>query len=228
MRYMVYANTENSDNIYMLMQYSADIGPDTNGMDGDEFYCLGKFYAPSLEAAKKELVDNYPWLANKGSNKYTVRNIYVDNYNEYFDDFPEDEDDIDMNPSAWGGEEYNVFPDLTTLVEYLGLDKSYADDNDDTDLPFDISDEEPSVDSENAYLSDILTEFAETLEVDPDYEVADVGFDILDNGYVAITVVFEDGYVIDNWDEPISNIPLDGDRYKAFNYIMNKFNKIKR
>lgn len=220
-------SSETPSNIYMLMQYTADIGPDTNGMDGDDIYCLGKFYAPSLEAAKKELTTNWPWLANNGSDKYSVRNIYVDNYNEYFDSFPEDEDDINMNPSAWGGEEYNVFPDLAALIEYLGLDKSYADDNDDTELPFDISDEEPSMDSENAYLSDILNEFAETLEVDPDYEVADVGFDILDNGYVAITIVFEDGDVVDNWDEPISNTPLDGDRYKAFNYLMNKFKSMR-
>lgn len=220
-------SSETSNDIYMLMQYSADIGPDTNGMDGDEFYCLGKFYAPSLESAKKELADKYPQLANKGSDKYTVRNIYVDNYNEYFDDFPEDEDDIDMNPSAWGGEAYNVFPDLTTLIEYLGLDKSYADDNDDIGLPFDISDEEPNLNSENTYLSDILDEFVETLTLDPDYEVADASFDILDNGYVAITIVFEDGYVIDGWDEPISAIPLDGDRYKTFNYLMNKFENMR-
>ena len=132
------------DDVFMFMDYYADIGPDTNGMDGDDFSCLGKFFAKDLATAKREfetLKQKYPWLKKDyRSTKYSVHSYYVDNYNEYFDRFPDSEDDIDMNPSAWGGAEYNVFPDLETLIKYLGLDKEpYTGDYDEDDeLPFTI------------------------------------------------------------------------------------------
>lgn len=139
MKKYIKSSSEKDFDIFMLMEYFADTGPDTTGMDGDEFYCLGKFYAPSLESAKRELASKYPWL-KKQYFGYTCRSIYVDNYNEYFDQYPEDEGDIDMNPSAMGGVKYNIFSDLETLIKYLGLDKEpYAGDYDEDDeLPFTI------------------------------------------------------------------------------------------
>ena len=140
MKRYIKSNSE-PDDIFMLMEYTTDIGPDTSGPSGDNFYCLGKFYASSLLEAKKELEaikNKYPWLKEMGS-KYTARSIYVDNYNSYFDSQPEDEDDIDMNPSAWGGADYNIFMNLETLIEYLGYDKNMnADDDDDEGLPFEV------------------------------------------------------------------------------------------
>ena len=136
MKRYVKSNSEPYD-VFMLMEYSADTGPDTTGMDGDEFYCLGKFFAPSLEEAKRELESKYPWL-RKQYFGYTFRSIYVDKYNEYFDQYPEDENDIDMNPSAMGGVRYNIFSDLDTLIKYLGLDKKSEYKDDDDGLPFEI------------------------------------------------------------------------------------------
>lgn len=134
--------------VFMLMGYSADVGPDTTGMDGDDFWCYGKFFAKDLATAKKELEqikNKYPWLKSENmSSRYWHRDIYVDKYNEYFDKpLPESEDDIDMNPSAMGGVDYNAFPDLETLIEYEGMNDErkwrtgYSDDDDPYEgLPF--------------------------------------------------------------------------------------------
>lgn len=222
-----------TNNVFMLMEYSADIGPDTSGPDGDEFYCLGKFYAPSLAEAKSEmkaLKDRYPWL-KKQTTKYTVRDIYVDNYNEYFDHFPEDEDDIDMNPSAYGGVEYNIFADLETLIEYLGLNEQGRywdeyDDEEDVELPFNLEDEpvEPGFE----YLDDGLKCFGEIILTDPDYKgiVADYSYDIVPAEDVFyVTVVFEDGDVTDNWKEWIDNVPEET-ADSVVHYLLNQFYKI--
>ena len=133
--------------VFMLMGYSADTGPDTTGMDGDDFWCYGKFFAKDLATAKRELEqikNKYPWLKSENmSTRYYHQDIYVDKYNEYFDKpDPEDEDDIDMNPSAMGGVDYNAFPDLETLIEYEGMNNErkwrtgYSDDDPYEGLPF--------------------------------------------------------------------------------------------
>lgn len=192
------SDTNISTDVFMLMEYSADIGPDTNGMDGDEFYCLGKFYADSLEAAKKELEaikEKYPWLNEMGS-KYTARSIYVDKYNSYFDYQPEDEDDIDMNPSAWGGAEYNVFPDLEALIEYLDFDKNpYGNYNNypDDELPFGIDDMH---EGESPFFHDAVVAGLNTIDIDPDYQddIAAIEFDFnRPNATYDIEIFFEDG-----------------------------------
>lgn len=192
------SDTNISTDVFMLMEYSADIGPDTNGMDGDDFYCLGKFYADSLEAAKKELEaikEKYPWLNEMGS-KYTARNIYVDEYNSYFDYQPEDEDDIDMNPSAWGGAEYNVFPDLEALIEYLDFDKNpYGNYNNypDDELPFGIDD---TYQDESQFFHDAVVAGLNTIDIDPDYQddIAAIDFDFNSpNATYDIEIFFEDG-----------------------------------
>lgn len=128
-----YIKSSTSEDVFMLMNYSADTGPDTMGMEGDSFYCYGKFFAPSLESAKRDLERlkrTYPALKDRTG-------LYVDSYNPHFDSDPMTEDDIDMNPSAWGGVDYNVFSDLETLVKYFGLTKPYYSD-DEVDLPFTI------------------------------------------------------------------------------------------
>lgn len=224
-----------TSDVFMLMEYSADIGPDTSGPEGDEFYCLGKFYAPSLSEAKSEmeaLKNKYPWLKKDAmSSRYTVRDIYVDNYNEYFDHFPEDEDDIDMNPSAYGGVEYNVFADLETLIEYLSLNEqgrywNEDDDEEDVELPFNLEDEpvEPGFE----YLDEGLKRFGEIILIDPDYKdiVEDYGYDIIyAEDYVYITIIFYDGYVTDTWNEPIANIPRKT-ADSVLHYFLNKFYRI--
>lgn len=191
------SDTNISTDVFMLMEYSADIGPDTNGMDGDDFYCLGKFYAGSLEVAKKELEaikEKYPWLNEMGS-KYTARNIYVDEYNSYFDYQPEDEDDIDMNPSAMGGVRYNVFSDLETLIEYLGFDKNSGD-YDDVELPFEIDDFDPDANPEEGNICrQALRDALIAIEVDPDYEdLASIVWDYnMPNGTYEFEFFFDDG-----------------------------------
>ena len=186
-----------SNEVFMLMEYTADIGPDTNGMDGDDFRCLGKFYAPSLAEAKSQLEvikAKYPWLDNLSS-KYTAVSIYVDEYNSYFDYQPEDEDDIDMNPSAMGGVKYNVFSDLETLIEYLDFDKSpYGNYNyEDDELPFSIDDMQ---EHESPFFHDAVVSGLDTIDTDPDYldDIAAIEFDFNSpNATYDIEIFFEDG-----------------------------------
>lgn len=129
MKRYVRASFSEPDDVYMLMRYYPDSGE--NGMSGDMYICQGKFFASSLPYAKHELE------VLKKTCPRLQGNFYVTEYNDYFDPQPESEDDIDMNPSAWGGEEYNVFANLETLVHYLGLDgPAYSDDAE--ELPFTI------------------------------------------------------------------------------------------
>lgn len=72
-------DTYTDDDVYMLMEYSPDSGE--NGPSGDYFYCYGKFFADSLEDANAELkscMTAYPKVAND--------DMYVTEYNDYFDD----------------------------------------------------------------------------------------------------------------------------------------------
>ncbi len=192
-----------SDEVFMLMEYTADIGPDTTGMDGDDFYCVGKFYAPSLEEARSQFVAikaEYPWIG-KQSSKYTVRDYYVDKYNAYFDYQPEDEDDIDMNPSAMGGARYNVFSDLDLLISYLGWDKGPVEfGNDDEKLPFNNFEEEEEYDvddnpEEGNMCRQALRDALVSIEVDPDYEdLASIIWDYnAPNGTYDFEFFFDDG-----------------------------------
>lgn len=109
--------------VFMLMRYVPDSGE--NGMAGDKFYCEGKFFASNLseaEAEFKALQQKYPRL----------KNYYVDEYNEEFD--TADWQQPPLNPMDTS---YNVFADVETLVEYLGLD-GVSPENYSVDLPFEI------------------------------------------------------------------------------------------
>lgn len=122
--------------IFMLMGYQADFGPDTMGMEGDDFWCYGKFFARDLASAKAELAaikSKYPWIEED------VTQVYVSEYNEYFDSDTREEQDEYGNPYDVDN---NVFQDLETLVEYLGWNEQpyyYGKDEDNSDgLPFDF------------------------------------------------------------------------------------------
>lgn len=80
--------------VFMLMDYAADNGE--NGMEGDDFYPMGKFFAKNLDDAEAQLEVAFKNQADRLKN---LSNPYVTEYNEYFDD----------------GEE--VYPDLATLIE---------------------------------------------------------------------------------------------------------------
>ena len=108
-------------NVFMLMGYWADTGPDTAGMGGDEFNCYGKFFAKDLATAKNELKSleaKYPWI---NDSQYNGTQVYVDNYSEYFDSATREEQDEYSNPYDVDN---NVFQNLETLIEYLGWDKA--------------------------------------------------------------------------------------------------------
>lgn len=133
--------------VFMLMGYSADTGPDTTGMDGDDFWCYGKFFAKDLATAKRELEqikNKYPWLKSENmSSRYYHRDIYVDNYNEYFDLPTREIEDDYGNPMDVDN---NVFADLETLIEYEGMNNenwwetgySDFDDASESTLPFEL------------------------------------------------------------------------------------------
>lgn len=133
--------------VFMLMGYSADTGPDTTGMDGDDFWCYGKFFAKDLATAKRELEqikNKYPWLKSENmSSRYYHRDIYVDNYNAYFDSPTREIEDEYGNPMDVDN---NVFADLETLIEYEDMNNenwwetgySDFDDAPEDTLPFEL------------------------------------------------------------------------------------------
>lgn len=87
---------DNSDEIYMLMSYSSDAEA---GMDGDDFTCMGKFFAPSHEAAVEDLEKarkKYPHILGDKEQKGHYSSYYIENYNDYFDDGSEVFSDLDM------------------------------------------------------------------------------------------------------------------------------------
>lgn len=121
--------------IFMLMCYMPDLGPDTMGMEGDQFDCYGKFFAKDLPSAKRELETiktKYPWIDNFGGQ------IYVADYSEYYDSATREEQDEYGNPYDVDN---NVFYNLEALVEYLGWDEQpyyYGKEDESEGLPFDF------------------------------------------------------------------------------------------
>ena len=76
---------EDTQDVFMLMSYSSDYGA---GMDGDEFGCIGKFYAPSLEDAVQEfskIKEEYPHAFGDVDTRSGSSSYYIDQYNDYFD-----------------------------------------------------------------------------------------------------------------------------------------------
>lgn len=74
----VTASTDPRDEIFMLMEY--DPGSPEAGIEDDSFYCVGKFYAKSLQDAKDRLASLEYDL------QFASGDFYVDEYNEYFED----------------------------------------------------------------------------------------------------------------------------------------------
>lgn len=71
---------------FMLMAYSSDAEA---GIEGDEFGCMGKFYAPSYDEALAqfdEIRNKYPERFGDRNTKFTHSSYYVDKYSDYFDD----------------------------------------------------------------------------------------------------------------------------------------------
>lgn len=74
----VTASTEPEDEIFMLMEY--DPGSPEDGIDADNFYCVGKFLASSLKDARDRLASLEYDL------QFASGDFYVGEYNEEFDD----------------------------------------------------------------------------------------------------------------------------------------------
>ena len=170
--------------VFMLMDYSADTGPDTTGMEGDTFDCLGKFFATDLESAKAELkniLEQHPELHE------CFPNLYVSNYNEYFDSSTREEQDEYGNPYDVDN---NVFGSLSALVEKC-FDWDYINSwaqgtAEDDELPFDISDGELKP-GDDAFCTYAVSNTIDDIELDPDYmdiiEKIYWGYDYNDRAY---------------------------------------------
>ena len=101
---------DNGYEVFQLMEYISD--PET-GIDGDEFYCYGEFFAVDKADAENQLEEAkklYPQFFQISSSPYS--DIYINEYNEYFAtgneiyenvsaiiqniDIPEEVDDIEV------------------------------------------------------------------------------------------------------------------------------------
>ncbi len=69
------------DKVFMLMDYVPDSGE--NGMEGDDFYLVGKFFAENEEDAEDQL---HAAFTDEGERMSQLSNPYVTEYNPYFDD----------------------------------------------------------------------------------------------------------------------------------------------
>jgi len=107
----VTASTDPNDEIFMLMEY--DPGSPEDGMDADDFYCIGKFFARSLQDAKDRLASLEYDL------QFASGDFYVDEYNEAFDD----DDEVYSSLDALIQDKFDF--------EHIGMDSA-----DDDTLPF--------------------------------------------------------------------------------------------
>lgn len=79
---------ENDYQPFMLMEYSSG-GPET-GIEGDDFYCWGKFFAKDEADAKRQLE-----RAKRKFKDWNFADVYVSEYNDAFDDGYEVYDSLD-------------------------------------------------------------------------------------------------------------------------------------
>lgn len=188
MKFYIKSSSDNTNmdkdfDVFMLMDYHADTGPDTMGMEGDTFDCLGKFFSKNLETAKQELKaiqEKHPGLKNMG--------WYVTAYNPHFDTNSND-------PNDYYSVDNNVFGDLETLVKY-SVDLDYFDNydkyaNEVDELPFD-----PTYVSEDNFLRNCLNKALDIVEADPAYadDIATIEYDYnMPNATYDIVIYFEDG-----------------------------------
>lgn len=190
--------------VFMLMEYTADTGPDTTGMEGDTFNCLGKFFSKDLATAKEELKRvqaKHPGL------EHMCYDLYVTEYNSYFDNSSDD-------PADYYDADNNVFPDLETLVEY-GFDQDYLDNydkyaEDSQELPFD-----PTYVPEDNFLRNCVNKALDIVELDPDYadDIATIRYSYnAPNGTYDIIIYFEDGDTIEHSFVIDKIIKLDDDQ----------------
>lgn len=197
-------NMNKNFDVFMLMDYHADTSPDTMGMEGDTFDCLGKFFSKNLETAKQELKavqEKHPGLKNMYSG------LYVTAYNPYFDTNSGDPDD-------YYSVDNNVFSDLEALVEY-GVDPDYLDNydkyaNEVDELPFD-----PTYVPEDNFLRNCLNEALDIVELDPDYvdDIATIRYNYnMPNATYDISIYFEDGDSLEYSFDINKIIKLDDDQ----------------
>lgn len=190
--------------VFMLMDYRADTGPDTMGMEGDTFNFLGKFFSKDLATARGELrlvQAKHPGL------EYLCSGLYVTEYNPYFDGSSDD-------PADYYDADNNVFADLETLVEY-SFDKDYLDNydkyvEDSQEPPFD-----PTYVPEDNFLRNCLHEALDIVELDPDYadDIATIRYSYnMPNATYDIIIYFEDGDTIEHSFVIDKIIKLDDDQ----------------
>lgn len=187
--------TETKDfDVFMLMDYRADTGPDTMGMEGDSFDCLGKFFATDLQSAKDELASI---LAAHPELKDCCPCLYVTEYNEYFDSATREEQDEYGNPYDV---ENNVFADLDTLIEKC-FDWDYINSwaqgtTKDDELPFPISMEDTFSPADDNFALYAISNTLDSISLDPNYSetIEDIRFaSDPDSGIYTIRLYFWDG-----------------------------------
>lgn len=202
-------NMNKNFDVFMLMDYHSDTSPDTIGMEGDTFDCLGKFFATDLETAKKELADileQHPEL------KEVCPGLYVSEYVESFDSPTREEQDEYGNPYDVDN---NVFGDLQALVDYC-FDWDYINSwaqgtAEDDELPFSIEEDIP----EDNFLRNCLNKALDIVELDPDYadDIATIRYNYnMPNATYDIVIYFEDGDSLEYSFDTNKIIKLDDDQ----------------
>lgn len=212
MKYFLADTDINPDyDVFMLMEYFP--GDGETGIDGDEFYCIGKFYADDLASAKAEFES-----IKSAHPNFDFHNLYVDNYNEYFDDNEENEYGMPV-----------VYDSIETLIDSMDNEENYWRQlNEEEELPFNLEETENTIEPGLEYLDEGLQRFGQILFSDKTWNgiVADYSYDIVPAEDVFyVTVIFEDGDVTDNWKEWIDNVPEET-ADSVVHYLLNQFYKI--
>ena len=96
-----------TDDIFMLMEYSS--GDRESGMEGDDFYCYGKFFATDEADANRQLEEAKSKYA--GTN-WNLDDVYVTSYNDYFDDGEEVYQNLDVLLGRSVDYEDNVYDEI--------------------------------------------------------------------------------------------------------------------
>lgn len=209
-RRKITASTNTSDfDVFMLMDYVAG----DEGMESDDFYCYGKFYATDIDDAKKQLqecIRKYPDVDSEG--------LYVSEYNKYFDNFnPDDPYDY------WSNE---VFSDLDTMFSKFNENvQDYKEEFEDEPLPYTST----NTDGDDVMASEEFEDYEDEIkEIDQEFTSENTSINSTKLPAIFKMVSFEPGTInIDYGGSRFDNVADYLTQYDVINLVYDPYNRSK-